>query len=203
MIRHGIVLIVGFVGSSLISLPAWVKPLLSKRYATAIDTVSLRLGQPATYWHLAIVFFGFSILYASFLAWNEERDELENLLQKQPSNEPDLEGQLSPFSRFVFPDNDWPHLEMHVEIINRGAPTIVHRFGMWVYWPTGKKLFLADPDKSDPCFFENKMLHRGEKLAGTLISKDTEIEDINPEKPERFELWFQDFAGKRYTASST
>lgn|GEM_PF-6374876 len=194
MIRHGTALIVGFVGSGLIALPAWLRPFLQPQYMKAFDAVTSRLAHPATYEHLAVAFFGCCLLYASFLAWNEERDDLEGLLQQQPSTEPHLEATLWP-SHFVYPDDDWPYLKMHVEIINRGAPTIVDRYVMWATLPSGKKLmFKPDPAKSAPCFFDNKPLHRGNKLVGDLISESiTDLDRTESAESVKGELWFQDF----------
>ena len=126
MIRHTTTLLIGFIGSGLIALPNWVRPLLKPQYAALLDSASLRVAQPGTYWHLAVIFFGASFLYASFLAWNEERDSLERLTP----DEPDLEGELidwhvqerGPAQGYYVKES---HLVSEVRVINHGAPTAI------------------------------------------------------------------------------
>jgi hypothetical protein len=75
--RHGWALLAALLGSFVISIPSWISPLLSPVHAqrlTEFVTVSSH-----TYRYLAIAFFGLGLMYASFLAWDEERDEIDRL----------------------------------------------------------------------------------------------------------------------------
>jgi len=77
IIRHGWAITATFLGSFLLSVPGWIDPLLS--YAQKQELNRWTTVSPHTYRYLAIAFFAAGLLYASFLAWNEERDEVERL----------------------------------------------------------------------------------------------------------------------------
>jgi hypothetical protein len=122
VIRHGTALMVGFIGSGLIALPAWLRPLLEPRYAQALNAVTSQLAQPTTYEHLAIVFFGCCILYASFLAWNEERDEVEGLLQKQS----DFDAMVTIIGTPEWTKRRGNHAAIEFRMINQGSVALEH-----------------------------------------------------------------------------
>ncbi len=75
IIRHGYALLGALLGSFLLSIPSWVSPLLSQEHARRV--ANLATLSPHTYRDVAALFFGGGILFASFLAWNEERDALD------------------------------------------------------------------------------------------------------------------------------
>jgi hypothetical protein len=78
-VRHYYALAATLLGGFLISSPAWIMPLLSPRYPNVAQTygdLTARLARPTTYFHVAIVFSFTCFLIASYLAWNDERDEL-------------------------------------------------------------------------------------------------------------------------------
>ncbi len=75
--KHFWALVTAILGGFLISIPGWIEPLLSPGHAATFNrwvTVS-----PRTYGYLSLFFFGTCLLYASFLAWNEEYDILEQV----------------------------------------------------------------------------------------------------------------------------
>src|SRR6266446_6448146 len=82
VMRHTKALITAFVGCFLFSLPAWLKPLLRPELQQNLDEWTAFAGEPQTYWYFAIGFFLIGILCASFLAWNEEKDELAEKLHE-------------------------------------------------------------------------------------------------------------------------
>jgi hypothetical protein len=72
VMRHGWTLLAAFLGSFLLTIPTWIGPLLPPAAARRMNE-SLALSVH-TYRLSAAIFLGLGILYASFLAWNEERD---------------------------------------------------------------------------------------------------------------------------------
>ena len=77
LVRHGTALLVAFLGSVLLSVPGRIEPLLSPEHARKLD--SLLTVSPHQYRLIAGAFFIVAFFYASFRAWNEERDEIERL----------------------------------------------------------------------------------------------------------------------------
>jgi hypothetical protein len=93
--RHGRTLLATLLGSFVLSIPSWIDPLLSSAHAkklTELLTVS-----PHTYRYLAAAVFGAGLMYASFLAWNEERDAIERLSAELAKRDALKEGPLSLF----------------------------------------------------------------------------------------------------------
>jgi len=81
VMRHFGALTITLIGSALLSVPSWVRSLLSEHSAQSFDRyVTL---SPHTYRYLAGAFFFFGFMYASFLAWNEERDEVETFKKER------------------------------------------------------------------------------------------------------------------------
>jgi hypothetical protein len=93
VMRHGWALLATLLGSFVLSIPSWIDPLLSTDHAREF-TSALTIS-PHSYRDLAIGFFGVGLLYACFLAWNEERDQIENLIAEKAKREAEKENPLS------------------------------------------------------------------------------------------------------------
>jgi hypothetical protein len=76
--RHGWSLLATLLGSFVLTVPSWVNPLLSPAHAQKLT--ELLTASPRVYRYLAAGFFVSGLIYASFLAWNEERNEIERLV---------------------------------------------------------------------------------------------------------------------------
>jgi hypothetical protein len=72
VMRHGWALSAAFLGSFVLTIPTWIGPLLSPAAAKRMND-SLTLSVHA-YRLSAAIFLSLGVLYASFLAWDEERD---------------------------------------------------------------------------------------------------------------------------------
>ena len=81
VMRHLEALTITVIGSTLISVPSWIRSLLSEQGAKSFDRYATL--SPQTYRYLAVAFLFFGFMYASFLAWNEERDEVSALKKER------------------------------------------------------------------------------------------------------------------------
>src|SRR5687768_4290143 len=88
LMRHTTALLLAFVSGGIVSAIPWVRPLLPRQYGLFVDALGNTIGESYGYFALACVAIGFFV--ASFLAWNEERDEIENLASRIHESKPIL-----------------------------------------------------------------------------------------------------------------
>jgi hypothetical protein len=133
VMRHTTVLLLGLIGASILTVPSWVRPLLTPAYAATLDGWTVSLAQPTTYWLLAKCFLLGSIFVASFLAWNEEH---EQVLKFTPRLEGEVEAITFPNLNTGLNEN-WPiEIYLHVAIKNLGAPTSIDKWRVSVCFPS-------------------------------------------------------------------
>jgi hypothetical protein len=102
VMRHGWALTVTLLGSAVLSIPSWIEPLLSPMHARRLS--ELLTISPHAYQYIAAGFFVLGLLYACFLAWNEERDEIERLMQQAgaPHDSPAQQENTDAISRLTW-----------------------------------------------------------------------------------------------------
>jgi len=130
VVRHTKVLFASFITGSLVSAPEWLKPLLPSKYAAVLEAWSSVIFEPETYWRLALTCLLVGIFIATFLAWNEERNESEKLTSQIHESKPFLTAHSPGWSyahdRFTavgYQTDPMLMLRFHIEIINGGADT--------------------------------------------------------------------------------
>ena len=140
LIRHTTALLLGFISGGLVSSPAWIRPLLSPAHAVILDSWSQSIGKPDTYWLLAKACILGGIFFACFLAWNEERDEFEQLALRVKSDKPDITAVCRGWSL----NTSTKMLRCELEIVNSGAPTSFHGWQAGYRLKDGRRFALAD-----------------------------------------------------------
>ena len=141
VLRHIRAITVAFMGSALFSLPAWLKPLLPVEYTKQLDKWSAFSAEPQVYWYLAVACMLIGILCASFLAWNEERAEAENMRHLASQNEPNLEITIQGFVHGVDSVNQAKvSVLLIVEVKNLGADSIADHYELSAMTFDGRKI---------------------------------------------------------------
>ncbi len=97
VMKHGWTLLATLLGSVILTVPGWIDPLLSEAHAKEL-TKALTIS-PHSYRYLAITFFISGLLFASFLAWNEERESIELLTKELARTKDSRPGILTNFIR--------------------------------------------------------------------------------------------------------
>jgi hypothetical protein len=136
VMRHTKALIFGFISGGLVSLPAWIKPVLPNRYEQIVDSWSKTLAEPTTYWYLAVVCVLIGLFWASFLAWNEERDEQLATAEK---NRPDFILTIGQLVGYELAEPERTIVLLSVEVVNKGADSSMLRWKARYDSPTLKK----------------------------------------------------------------
>jgi hypothetical protein len=140
VIRHTTTLLLSLISGGLVSSPAWIKPLLSPAHAVILDSWSQSIAKPDSYWLLAKACILVGIFFASFLAWNEERDEFEQLTLRVKSDKPDITAVCRGWTLRT----TTKMLRFELEIVNSGAPTSFHGWQAGYRLRDGTRRFLAD-----------------------------------------------------------
>jgi len=68
VMKHTWTLILAIIGSAVLLIPAWVRPLLRKSWLPAFDQYTATLS-PSVYWWLAMAVLLFGFLLACFFDW--------------------------------------------------------------------------------------------------------------------------------------
>jgi hypothetical protein len=149
--KHARTLLLGFIGGSLISIPAWIKPLLPSESVKWVDSWTAFIAEPQTYWYAAITFVALVFFYATFLAWNEGRDEIQNLASRLHEATPVLitssPGWDYVTDHFVTAYHKFEPQQMlrfFIEVVNSGANTSLRGWQGHYTLADGKRTFLSD-----------------------------------------------------------
>ena len=149
--KHAKALLLSFIGGFLISIPAWIKPLLPPEGVKWLDRWTAFVAEPQTYWYAAIICFALGFFYANFLAWNEERDEIDNLASQLHEAEPVLTTSSSGWDyvidHFVTAYHKFEPqqmLRLSIEVVNSGANTSLRGWQGYYTLADGKRTLLSD-----------------------------------------------------------
>ena len=142
--RNVSTLVLTAIGSAVLSIPAWIQPLLSPAYAAKMDTV---LGIPAHYYgEIAKICLISGIFLACFFAWEEEHIEKDKLQGKQ--SKPVFEGEVLGQSRGpdpIFPD--FIKYRCRVRVRNVGiVPSIIRDWVLFI--PPESYVAAIDPTEA-------------------------------------------------------
>jgi len=122
--RHWIAVLATVTSSFIMSLPGWIPAFLPPdKAAKFTQTFAV---SPTIAWWIAGTIFLIGFIYASFLAWNEERNELEKKvleITQLKGDVPKLSGQFKGMEWRPIKDTKVGELFIDLEIYNRGAPT--------------------------------------------------------------------------------
>src|SRR5713226_5313714 len=132
VMKHTHALALAFFGGLIVCAPQWIIPLLPNDLAKAADILSHQIANPHTYRRLAAIWFLAGLLYACFLAWNEEHDEV---------------ARLSPILTYNFlgyETNDEHVCKFRFEIINGGAQTSIGEWSCRAFLKNNRALGLSD-----------------------------------------------------------
>lgn len=149
--RHTVVLLFAFISGGVVSSPAWIRPLLPSDYAAILDAWTTAIAQPETYWRLAGVCVFGGVLLATFLAWNEERDEVQKLTSQIHDSKPVLSAHSpgwtyanEPLTAVAYQTAPMLMLKFHIEIVNGGADTSLRGWQGGYRIADNRRIFLSN-----------------------------------------------------------
>jgi hypothetical protein len=192
VMRHIVALAIGFAGWGLLSLPNLIMPLLPPDYAATIDVGLAWIGHPAIYSFLAKLCLGVGLLAASFLAWNEEREALEQkVLEIRSFKSADL-----PTLTFILPGmgivpsgDGAVDVRVDLLILNSGVQTALHSWAAtallksdrriteepWAYYSKPRQDSTGRPN----LLFDDELIVTGGKRQGWIKFKLSEDRPIS------------------------
>lgn len=136
VIKHMKVLVFGFIGSGALASIPWIIPLLPEKYVELLSLLAIAVSEPLVYYYLAIAFLILCIFLASFLAWNEIREALEQKNNELDATRPKLTGHISAYKL-----GNWGNglaAIVDIELVNSGAPTGVREWQAFVRLRNGR-----------------------------------------------------------------
>lgn len=212
ILSHATVLLLGLITAGLFAIPAWIKPLLSPACAEKLDFWTAWLATPEVYAELAKASVVVAAILAGFLAWNEERDELETIarrLNELEGDKPNLIATSSGFWAGVAETQRFgktPIVLVNLEIVNSGGPTSIRQWGGVCRFKDGHRAFLSDRmfveehlsfgDQRN-LVSDDWLLKKGERRLGGVAFYLSD----NPHDIYQVSVQFHDYTGQMYSVS--
>jgi hypothetical protein len=207
VMRHFWALLSGFLGGFIVSVPAWLIPILPKEKADYLQNWAIFAADPDVYFQIAKWFLVGGVLLASFLAWNEEH---EHVLKYKP----DIKVRI--VSTEIGPDTNQRNLVngyINLEILNGGEQTALANWRVFIK-PVGQKDFLratvmrgnrGNQMLHDPgnLLTDDRVMERGGRRRGWLFIQawyDFSHEAIDAPLPG-VRIEFSDVWGNEYNAT--
>jgi hypothetical protein len=158
VMRHTTALLLTLIGTAILSVPAWVRPLLSPAAQRALDRWDVL---PASvYPHLAETVFVIGFVLACFFAWEEERQESEKQRKEKERlealrDQPDIVASIIHPSGPHQPDTPFD-IVLRLELNNQGGKGRVDGWSLNIDSPKGpgwailpkKTLYIDNPEGS-------------------------------------------------------
>jgi hypothetical protein len=144
IVVHSWTLLATVLGSFVLSIPSWIEPLLSPQHSAKLN--AFLAISPQTYRYLAMAFLICGLLYASFLAWKEQCDALEDKtsqLLALKSQMPALRADISKIEINRL-ESGIPAAIVDIEVINSGSPTGVREWAGYIRRRDGARAFFSN-----------------------------------------------------------